>query len=133
MDDRLLPGFSSVTSPAKSRRYARIGLPRGLYVAWQAAGARLVSRVETLGMGGLFIELHEPPPVGETVRLYFEVPGGEVRARPIVRSSQEGKGMGVEFTAMGQEGRARLRRLLQRVLVEYPSVNRESGKSPYKN
>ena len=119
--------------PSKNRRYARIGLPRGLYVSWQAGGARIVSRVETLGMGGLFIDVATPPQIGETLRLYFEVPGGEVRARGIVRSAEAGKGMGVEFTSMGQEGRARLRRLLHRLLVEYPRVNRGAEKSPYTN
>lgn len=108
--------------PAKDRRYPRIGLPRGLYVAWQGLGKRLVSRVETLGMGGLFIEVPDPPPIGESVRLYFQVPGGEVRARALVRSSQQGKGMGVEFIAMGHEGRARLNRLLHRLLGDSPSA-----------
>jgi hypothetical protein len=103
---------------AKSRRYPRIGLPRGLYVAWQGAGDRTVSRVEMLGMGGLFIEVQSPPPVGESLRLFFEVPGGDVRARAVVRSSQKGKGMGVEFIAMGQDGRARLHRLLRRLLSD---------------
>jgi hypothetical protein len=113
-----------ISSESKNRRYPRIGLPRGLYVAWQGLGKRVVSRVETLGMGGLFVQVPNPPPIGETVRLYFEVPGGEVRARAVVRNSQEGKGMGVEFTSMGQEGRARLNRLLKRLLVEFPAVNR---------
>jgi hypothetical protein len=41
------------------------------------------------------------------------VPGGDVRARAIVRDSQQGKGMGVEFTAMGPEARARLNQLMK--------------------
>jgi hypothetical protein len=105
-----------MASSIKSRRYPRIGLPRGLYVAWQGPGDRMVSRVAMLGLGGLFIEAVDPPPVGENLRVYFEVPGGDVRARAVVRSSQRGKGMGVEFIAMGQEERARLYSLLQRLL-----------------
>src|SRR5262245_12447591 len=112
-------------APNKTRRYPRIGLPRGLYVAWQGPGERIVSRVETLGLGGLFIHTAEPPAVGESIRLYFEVPGGDVRARAVVRSSEQGKGMGVEFIAMGHEGRARLHRLLTRLLAEYPKPSTE--------
>jgi hypothetical protein len=67
-------------------------------------------------MGGLFIDAPDPPPIGENLRLYFEVPGGDVRARAVVRSSEKGKGMGVEFIAMGQEERARLHQLLRRLL-----------------
>ena len=86
-----------------------------MLVAWQSTGERIVSRVATVGLGGLFISTPEPPPVGEIVKLFFEVPGGEVRARAVVRDSQQGKGMGVEFTAMGYEARARLNQLLKRL------------------
>lgn len=101
---------------AKERRYPRIGLPRGMSVAWQSAGGRMVSRVSTLGLGGLFIEANDPPRVGDIIQLFFEVPGGEVRARAIVRVSRPGRGMGVEFTAMSPEARGRLHRLLQRLI-----------------
>jgi hypothetical protein len=103
-------------SPQTKRRYPRIGLPRGMYVAWQSTGDRILSRVGTLGLGGLFISTPEPPPVGDLIRLYFEVPGGEVRARAVVRESRSGRGMGVQFTAMSPEARARLHQLLRRLL-----------------
>jgi hypothetical protein len=100
---------------AKSRRYARIGLPRGMTVAWQAGGARIVSRVGTLGLGGLFVYTKKAAAVGEVLKLVFDVPGGEVRARAVVRSVVPGKGMGIEFTAMQPEARARLTQLLRRL------------------
>jgi hypothetical protein len=105
--------------PMKSesaRRYPRLGLPKGMLVAWQAGGKRIVSRVSTLGLGGIFIATKNPLPVGEALHLVFEVPSGEVRARAVVRDSKPGKGMGVEFTAMSFEGRAHLDRLLRRLL-----------------
>jgi hypothetical protein len=101
---------------AKPRRYDRIGLPTGLLVVWQSSGNRIVSRVATLGLGGLFIEVSEPAPSGEVLKLFFKIPSGEVRARAMVRSSHPGKGMGVEFTAMGPEDRARLHQLLSKLL-----------------
>ena len=103
----------------QSRRYPRIALPRGMLVAWRTAAGRVVSRVATLGLGGVFIEASNPPAVGEVIELCFDVPGGEVRARATVRTSQKGKGMGVAFTAMGSEPRARLHRLLLRLLGEW--------------
>jgi PilZ domain-containing protein len=87
-----------------------------MLVAWQSGGDKVVSRVCTLGLGGLFISTPEPPPIGEVIKLFFEVPDGEVRARAVVRDSQPGKGMGIEFTAMGYEARARLNHLLKRIL-----------------
>lgn len=106
----------AIAQARKSRRHPRIALPRGMMVAWQSAGDRVVSRVGTLGLGGLFIHTPKPPPVGEIIKLFFEVPGGEVRARAVVRDSQPGKGMGLEFTSMGHEDRARLNLLLRKLL-----------------
>ena len=97
----------------KTRRYTRVGLPKGMLVAWESSGTRKVSRISILALGGLFITTPKPPPVGETIRLIFEVPGGDVRARATVRDSQPGKGMGIEFTAMGPEARARLNQLVK--------------------
>jgi hypothetical protein len=98
------------------RRYPRIGLPRGMFIAWQGPGTRVVSRVATLGLGGLYINTPNPPPAGELVQVFFEVPGGEVRARAVIRISEPGKGMGVEFTAMSTEARGRIRQLVSRLL-----------------
>jgi hypothetical protein len=92
-----------------------------MYIAWQSTGNRILSRIATLGLGGLFINAAEPPPVGDLVKLYFEVPGGEVRARAVVRVSQPGKGMGVQFTAMDPEARARLNHLLRRLIGDVPA------------
>jgi hypothetical protein len=100
-------------SDKKNRRYSRVGLPKGMLVAWEHSGIRQVSRISVLALGGLFISTPEPPPNGDTIKLIFEVPGGEVRARALVRDSQHGKGMGVEFTAMKHEARARLNQLMK--------------------
>lgn len=105
-------------SPSKKRRYPRVGLQQGMYVAWQGVGERVVSRIGTAGLGGLFIKVAEPPPIGDVIRLYFEVPGGEIRARAVIRNSVRGQGMGIQFTSMGQEARGRLTRLLRRLLEE---------------
>lgn len=103
---------------AGARRYQRIDLPKGMLVAWEASGKRIVSRVATLGLGGLFISTPVPPPVGEVLRLIFQVPDGEVRARAVVRDCRPGRGMGVAFTWMNQEARAKLHQLLKRLLRE---------------
>ncbi len=97
----------------KNRRYARVGLPKGMLVAWEHSGVRRVSRVSVLAVGGIFISTPKPPPVGETIRLLFQVPGGDVRARAIIRDSQQGKGMGIEFTVMGTDARERLNLLMK--------------------
>jgi hypothetical protein len=99
----------------KERRYARVELPKETLVAWEHSGKRKVSSVSVLALGGLFISTPEPPPNGDSIKVVFDVPGGEVRARALVRDSQPGNGMGIEFTAMDQDARARLFRLVKTV------------------
>jgi hypothetical protein len=72
--------------------------------------------VRSVGLGGVFLTTPDPLPVGGTLTLLFQVPGGEVRARAIVRSSAVGEGMGVQFTGMGPDERARLQRWLKQLL-----------------
>jgi hypothetical protein len=95
---------------SKNRNYVRVRVPKGTMVAWEHGGKREVSHVSVIGLGGLFVSTPQPPPIGEIIKLIFEVPGGDVRARAVVRDSQPGKGMGIQFVAMVQEARARLNR-----------------------
>ena len=102
-------------SHAVKRRFTRVALPKGMLVAWQHSGSRSVSRVATLGLGGLFITTADPVPIGSVVKIVFDVPGGEVRARAIVKNIKAGKGMAVAFIEMAYECRARLDQLLKKL------------------
>jgi PilZ domain len=109
-----------VLTAIKARRYERIALRRGPLVAWQGPRRRAVSRLGTLGLGGVFIEAQEPAATGEGIKVVFRVAGGEVSARAMVRNSHPGKGMGVEFTSMRPEDRSRLDRFLRKLLTLLP-------------
>jgi hypothetical protein len=103
--------------PPKQRRYPRAALHKGIAVAWKSGTLQGVARISMVGLGGLFIHEPNPPPVGAILQLLFQVAGGEVRARAAVRSAQAGEGMGVEFTNMRQEERARLAQLMKELLT----------------
>jgi hypothetical protein len=98
------------------RRYPRIALPQGMWVAWYGAAQHQISRVGTLSMGGIFICVPSPPPAGTKLKLAFEVPGGEVQTEGIVRNIEPGKGMGIEFTRLNAKDRVLLQRLMNRLL-----------------
>jgi hypothetical protein len=98
------------------RRSPRISLPKGMWVAWYGGGEHQICRVGTLSMGGIFICLPNPPPVGTSLKLAFEVPGGEVQAEGIIRNIVPGEGMGLQFTKLGPKDRVLLQRLLKRLL-----------------
>ena len=99
-----------------SRRYPRVALAKGMLVAWQCSNGKGVSRVSTLGLGGLFISAPDPPPVGTLVKLLFDVPDGEVRARAVVKNVKAGSGMALAFVDMDYSSRARLNQLLKKLL-----------------
>jgi len=104
-------------SGIEKRKRPRIALPRGMTITWRGRGESIVSRVQTISAGGLSIGALAPPPNGELLHVFFEVPAGEVSAHAIVRHSRDGEGMGVEFVAMSDEARARLDLLLQILLA----------------
>jgi hypothetical protein len=101
--------------PNATRRYPRMKSPKGLSVAWQTATRRLVSYVDMLGLGGLFIRTKEPPEKGTILQLLIDIPGGGVRARAIVRDIKPGEGMGVGIVSMSQEDRVRLSSFLSQL------------------
>ena len=91
--------------------------------AWYGGGDQQVSRVATLGMGGVFLAVSFARPIGTSLRLAFEVPEGVgvVQADGVVRNVSPGEGMGVEFTKMGLRDRVLLGQLL-RWLLDEPAV-----------
>jgi hypothetical protein len=101
-----------------TRRYPRRNAHKAMLVVWKQGTQKRVSRLENLGLGGLFISTQEPPPVGTSLQLLFNVPEGEVRARAIVRNLATSRGMGLAIVAMEQEHRARLDKWLQRFAAE---------------
>jgi hypothetical protein len=87
-----------------------------MFAAWYGGGDQQVSRVDTLGMGGVFLAASLVRPVGTSMKLVFEIPGGVVQADGVVRDVSPGEGMGVEFTKMGPRDRVLLSQLLTRLL-----------------
>jgi hypothetical protein len=103
------------TAGKENRRTARVAVSKGLWVAWQADGPRNVSRVRDVSAGGAFIQTTIPVAIGTSVEMLFALAEGETRVDGIVRYADGKNGIGVEFTAMGEGDRARVRQLLRRL------------------
>ena len=110
------PSQAAESSSSKTRRYPRIALPKGMWVAWYGGSEHQISRVGTLSMGGIYVCVPNPPPVGTKLKLAFEVPGGDVQTEGVVRNIEAGKGMGIQFTRLNPKDRVLLQRLLNRLL-----------------
>jgi hypothetical protein len=102
----------------EKRRFPRVTLPRGISIAWRTKERHDISRVKSISLGGLFIEAAEPAGFGDTVQVQFDIPGGAIHAKAVVRRSIAGQGMGVEFTELPAGARAALHKLLQKLLGE---------------
>jgi Tfp pilus assembly protein PilZ len=74
-----------------------------------------------LGLAGVFVERHDPIPVGEAVEVRFRVPGNEILVRARCRvawwhpagsrlvSKSLPPGVGLEFVEIAETDRARIR------------------------
>jgi tetratricopeptide (TPR) repeat protein len=94
------------------RKYKRVKVPKGTLARWKASGQSSVSRIHDIGLGGTFVATPAPAAAGSTVDVILSLPGGEVRARGIVRRSTPGNGMGLQFTQMSPADRARLNKFV---------------------
>jgi hypothetical protein len=133
-----IQGLSIEIPKHERRRNPRYRAPKDLLIAWQGAGKRNVSNAEELGVGGAFLLVAHPLSAGTHVELLFDVTGGEVRARAIVRHGRPGHGMGVQFVHMGSEDRARLHRFVKQLAddsrtetIPAPSSWFERGALPF--
>jgi tetratricopeptide (TPR) repeat protein len=120
--------MSSKTNERRS--HPRVYAPKGMIVAWRSGTQQGVSRMGTMGIGGIFLHTPEPPEKGATLELLFDLAtGAEVRARAVVRNSRPGKGMGVKFVHMRAEDRSRLNQFVKaqiaagNIQVEPPAEN----------
>ena len=102
------------TSPSR-RLTSRVPAPEDVWVYWHCNGQDDVSRVRDMSMGGLFIETAHPRPAGVSTRLHFLVQEGQIRADATVRHADDGRGMGLKFTAVREEDRANLIALMSRL------------------
>src|SRR5215470_4419386 len=111
--------ISDAPCSTPARRYERVARPSGITVTWYWAGSgdHQVSSVKALGMGGLFLCGSHAKPVGTSLKLIFEIPGGLIfAADAVVRNIGPAEGMGVEFTKIGPQDQALLEQLLERLL-----------------
>ena len=92
-----------------------------LLVVWKLGSQKYVSKVENLGLGGLFIRTKNPPKAGTNLQLLFNSPEGEVRGLAAVRNCTPGDGMRVAIVSMDQEHRTRLDRWLRKLSAQEES------------
>src|SRR5260370_14903690 len=86
--------------PEDRRKYHRFKAPKESVVTWKSTGQNFVSRVEAIGLGGVFLYTANPLALNSVINLIFHLALGKVHAPPAVRRLIPGKGMGVRVAQM---------------------------------
>jgi hypothetical protein len=86
-----------------------------VWVDWRCAGHEDISRVGNMSLGGLFIETRTLKGLGSTVKLEFLVEEGQIRADGVVKRVYPGRGLALKFTAVSEQDRPRLAKLMVRL------------------
>lgn len=86
-----------------------------------SGGPEMLAKTANISMGGFFVALPEPPPVGTMVKFALDLNGKIVRGfsqvawiRLTVKSLKRPVGMGLQFRHLLEDGEVVLRRLLTR-------------------
>ncbi len=81
-------------------------------VRWKSDGKTMASRLENVGLGGLYLHAANPAHEGTMIDVVLDLPAGQVYARAKVRRSTPAKGMGLQFVQMAPDDRVKLQRYL---------------------
>jgi CheY-like chemotaxis protein len=79
-------------------------------------GLRFRGRLLNLSVNGLLLQCDDEIPIGDDLRLDFELPGGHGRVSgtaTVVRQDQRSQHLGVELTHIESDGRARIKRYVE--------------------
>ena len=98
--------------PENRRKYPRVKLPKGTFASWKSAEKSVFARVDTIGLGGVYLNTLTPLAKGSTTDLIVGLSTGKICTRATVRRSLPGRGMGLQFVQMAPEDRARLNQFL---------------------
>jgi uncharacterized protein (TIGR02266 family) len=109
----LLPDADPSADPTERRAAPRIPVETDITIGGHGRVQTGVSA--DVSMGGLFVSVYAPLPLGTKVSLRFRLPTGSVVASGVVRWSREARpgrlaGMGIELAEMSEDDRDTLRR-----------------------
>ncbi len=118
--------------PAKARRYARVPLQPGPWVAVRGPGRTETYHCTSLGLGGVFLACANPFPEGAVVRFAIQVGSQTVRGTASVRDVSS-KGMGLAFLSLSVNDRAVLHAYIDKQAEQPASAKlSKSGRNPSK-
>jgi hypothetical protein len=125
-------GRGGVTSAqaVERRKFPRQTCRIEALVADEGAATSLPAKVTDISLGGCYVEMLSPLPLGTLVELTLNPGDTTLQVRGKVRVSQMGMGMGVAFTGMSPEDFEKLRTMAPPVPVA-PSAGQVQPSQPH--
>jgi hypothetical protein len=103
-----------VSTPCR-RRMMRLPAAWDVWVYWECDHLRDVSHVRNLSLAGLFLETDRSRLKGDSARVHFLVPEGQIRLDGTVTRAESGSGLGLKFKSIANEDVPRLTALITRI------------------
>jgi len=88
--------------------------------------AHMQTNATDIGGRGCYVETLLPLPKGTEVNIIFWMDSEKIKTNGIVRASDPGVGMGIEFTALENQVQQRLQRLLEKLDTSFAAPAEES-------
>ena len=114
----------AMANPAKPRRYPRVPLQPGPWVAVRGPGRTETYHCTSVSLGGVFLACDNPFTEGAVVRFALQVGSQTVRGTASVRDVTS-KGMGLAFLSLSVNDRALLHAYIDKQAAE---AGNEGGK-----
>jgi hypothetical protein len=117
---------------ANRRRFARHKISFPLELRDGRSGPCMQTNATDISGCGCYVETLIPMPLGTEVKLSFWMESEKINTTGLVKASDPGVGMGIEFTGMNIEAQNRLQRLLEKLDPNAGGLGRgsDSGMNP---
>ena len=106
---------SAPTPPQNRRRFARHKISVPMEVRDERVNTPMRVNATDISGNGCYIETILPLPKGTTLRIEFWREEEKIATTAIVRASDPGVGMGIEFIGLPEEARQRLQQYLEKI------------------
>jgi hypothetical protein len=110
------PDAVALRPPPNKRKFVRHAIRFPLEIRNELGGtAHMQTNATDISGRGCYVETLLPLPLGTALSITFWMESEKVNTEGIVRASDPGVGMGIEFIGLNQEGQQRLQQLLEKL------------------
>jgi len=122
-DGESTPSGSTLSGSTERRKFPRRTCRLEAQVSTAHSSEKVAGKVTDISLGGCYVEMLSPLPLGCTIEVAIDLEGEELQATGNIRSSQTGFGMGVSFTGMSPADFERLRKFIPPETATSPASN----------